>query len=136
MKRTWPRMFARYGSSSRYSFSYWGSVILVELGSFWSVTQRRLVTWSFTTRFTRTSANFCTDPLFTSSVPPCQVTLIVVPVRCANSTVRTNDAIMSGSLKAACAKKIRENCGRSASTDCSIHLRLSSDTPAERLIAA
>ena len=38
----------------------------------------------------------------------------VVPVLCANCTVRTNDCILSGSVNACGVKKMRENCGWSA----------------------
>ena len=88
------------------------------------------------TRSIRTAANFGIVPLATLSVPPCQVTLIVVPVLCASCAVRMNDCIRSGSVKAVLLKKIRENWGCSSRIFCSMSFALSSVTPAARLMAA
>ena len=119
------------GSRSRYCFSYVSIVIRVRLGSFWIVTHLRCVIPRLRTRSSSTSANFCG-----SSVPPCQVMLISVPVLCANWTVRMKDCILSGSVNAAEVKKIRENCGCSARIFCSMSTTFWSVTPAARLSAA
>ena len=75
-------------------------------------------------------------PVGSLSPPPAQVTSIVAPARCASCTVRTNDCIRSGSAKAFPLKKMRTNCGWSATTFASMSGRFCSVTPTSRLIAA
>src|SRR5262245_65480402 len=96
MYLTWPRIPMMYGSSCRYWASYCSSVIFVEFGSFWSVTQRSRVTPRFSTRSRSTAANFCTVPEVVSSRPPCHVMLIDVPVLCTRIHVRAKGLELYG----------------------------------------
>ena len=136
MYRTWPRIPKMNGSSSRYRVSYSFSVTRVPFGSFCSVNQRRPVTPWFWTRSFRTAASLGIDPVLTSSVPPCQVTLIVAPARWASSIVLTNEFLRSGSFRSASFTNMRTNCGCSPTIFDSISRTFSGVTPASRLIYA
>ena len=96
--------------------SYWGRVSRAEFGSLYSDTQSGPGMPWCSSRSVRTSAKrgmFCIP---NANVPPCHATSIVACARFASCTVRTNEAIRSGSVHSLLLKNTRTFRGPSANT--------------------